>query len=66
MVSQATPYVFQIAVASQAGTLATVVTDPVYVTTAGDAGGRRLLPGAAGSEPARRHRLDAVRRPGDQ
>jgi len=31
-VSQSTPYVFQIVVASQAGTLDTVVTDPVYVT----------------------------------
>ncbi|MGO9914062.1 MAG: choice-of-anchor Q domain-containing protein [Isosphaeraceae bacterium] len=37
-VSQSTPYVFQIVVASQAGTLDTVVTDPVYVTTKATAG----------------------------
>jgi len=38
VVSQATPYVFQIVVGSQAGTLDTVVTTPVYVTTAATPG----------------------------
>ncbi len=43
-VSQATPYVFQIVVASQSGTLDTVDTTPVYVTTEATAGTAAYYP----------------------
>jgi hypothetical protein len=37
-VSTTTPYIFQITVGSQGGTLATLTTDPVYVTQSGTSG----------------------------